>query len=66
MLISSKRALAAIVFLALGAGGALARHACHNDAFRFCRHAIPNRRLIHDCLERNLPHLTRACRAEIR
>jgi hypothetical protein len=63
---SLKRALAALVFLALGTGAALARHACHDDAFRFCRNVIPDHRLIQHYLERNLYHLTRACRAEFR
>jgi hypothetical protein len=66
MQMSLKRVLAAIVFLTLGTSAALAHHPCHDDAFRFCRNVIPDHRLIQHCLERNLPHLTRACRAEFR
>ena len=66
MQISLKSALAAIVFLALGTGGTFARHPCHDDAFKFCRNVIPDHRLIQHCLQRNLPHLTRACQAEFR
>ncbi len=66
MQISLKRALAAIVFLTLGTGGALANHPCHDDAFRFCRNVIPDHRLIQHCLQRNMFHLTRACQAEFR
>ena len=66
MQISLKRALAALAFLMVGTGAALAHHPCHDDAFKFCRNVIPDHKLIQYCLQRNLPHLTRACRAEFR
>jgi hypothetical protein len=66
MQISLKTALAAVVFLSLGSGAALARHPCHNDAMKFCRNVVPDHRLIQHCLERNMFHLTRACKAQFR
>jgi len=63
MKISTTLAAAAIALFALGSGAASARNACHDDAFKFCHNVIPDHRLIQHCLERNMPHLTRACQA---
>lgn len=59
-------AAAALVTAFFGVGPALARHACHDDAFKFCRNVIPDHALIQHCLERNMPHLTQACQAAFR
>ncbi|WP_395666033.1 hypothetical protein [Methylocella sp.] len=59
-------AAALLAAATLAPSPALARHACHDDAFKFCRNVIPDRRLIQHCLERNMSHLTRACQAEFR
>jgi hypothetical protein len=64
MQISLKRALAAILFLALGTGAAFARHPCHDDAEKFCSRVIPDHKLVQHCLEKNLYHLKPACQAE--
>ncbi len=61
-----KLGLAAIVFSIIGSGAALARHPCHDDAHKFCRNVIPDHKLIQHCLQRNLYHLTPACRAEFK
>jgi hypothetical protein len=66
MQINLKLACAAIVFLALGSGAALARHPCHDDAERFCRNVIPDHRLVQHCLERNMFHLRPACKAQFK
>jgi hypothetical protein len=41
------------------------KHACHDDAFRFCGQDIPNHAKIHACLVRNVEHLSPHCRAII-
>jgi hypothetical protein len=41
------------------------KHACHDDAFRFCGKDIPNHAKIHACLLLNVDHLSPACRAII-
>ncbi len=59
---------AALTFVTLAATGTRAnqQHACHDDAFKFCRNVIPDHALIHHCLRRNHFHLSRACQAHIR
>ncbi len=64
MQISLKRALAAVLFLALGTGAALARHPCDDDAEKFFSRVIPDHKLVQHCLEKNLYHLKPACQAE--
>jgi hypothetical protein len=61
-----KVACATVVLLTLGSGAALASHACHDDAFKFCHTVIPDHKLIQHCLQRNKPHLSPACRAHFR
>lgn len=73
----NRKSLTIIVSLALmavtGASGAQAfsgtsaqRHACHDDAMRFCGQHIPNVDAITACMQRQLPRLTPACRAQFR
>ncbi|VTZ27476.1 conserved exported hypothetical protein [Methylocella tundrae] len=66
MQINLTRAVVATAFLLAGSAGALAQHACHDDAFRFCRNVIPDHARIQHCLERNMHHLHAACRAEFK
>jgi hypothetical protein len=66
MQINLKLACATVVLLTLGSGAALANHACHDDAYKFCHNVIPDHKLIQHCLERNKFHLTPACRAHFR
>jgi hypothetical protein len=49
-------ASAALLFTLLGAAGALAQHACHDDAFRFCGQDVPDHAKIHACLVRHAKH----------
>jgi hypothetical protein len=41
------------------------KHACHDDAFRFCARDIPNRAKIHAYLVRNVENVSPGCRAII-
>jgi hypothetical protein len=41
------------------------KHACHDDAFRFCKQDIPNHAKIHACLLANVERLDPRCRAII-
>jgi hypothetical protein len=66
MQMNLKLACATVVLLTLWSGAALANHACHDDAFKFCHTVIPDHKLIQHCLQRNKFHLTPACRAHFR
>ena len=46
MQMNLKLACATVVLLTLGSGAALANHACHDDAFKFCHTVIPDHKLI--------------------
>ena len=41
-----KLACATAALLTLGSGAALASHACHDDAFKFCHNVVPDHKLI--------------------
>ena len=49
---------------AFAAGTAQQRAACMGDAFRFCRHDIPNVGRIEACLMQNREQLRPACQAQ--
>jgi hypothetical protein len=66
MKIILKCASAALLFSLLGNGAALAQHACHDDAFRFCGQDIPDHDKIHACLVRHVRHLSPHCKAIIK
>lgn len=57
-----------LVFIAPAAaqGTAEQRDACMDDAYRFCGSVIPDVRKIEECLERRLPELAPACRAQFK
>jgi hypothetical protein len=57
---------AALLVSLMGTGGALAQHACHEDAFRFCGQDIPDHDKIHACLVRHAKHLNPHCKAIIK
>ena len=57
---------AALLVSLMGTGGALAQHACHEDAFRFCGQDIPDHDKIHACLVRHAKHLSPHCKAIIK
>lgn len=42
------------------------KHACHDDAFRFCGKDIPDRAKIHLCLLRHVGQLSSHCRAIVK
>jgi hypothetical protein len=66
MKIILKCAAAAVLFSLLGTASALAQHACHDDAFRFCGKDIPDHDKIHACLVRHVKHLHPHCKAVIK
>jgi hypothetical protein len=41
------------------------RAACQVDAFKFCRHAIPDRDQVRTCLRQNVRRLNTTCRGAI-
>ena len=38
------------------------RAACQQDAFKFCKHAIPNRDRVRNCLIENIRRISPLCR----
>lgn len=62
---------AVFLFSVVGTASAVAppsraeKHACHDDAFRFCVQDIPNHVKIHACLVRHVEQLSPGCRAII-
>jgi hypothetical protein len=66
MKIILKCASAALLFSLLGTAGAVAQHACHDDAFRFCGQDIPDHVRIHACLVRHVRHLSPHCKVIIK
>jgi hypothetical protein len=61
-----KCASAALLFSMLGTAGAIAQHACQDDAFRLCGPDIPDEAKIHACLVRHAKHLSPHCKAIIK
>jgi hypothetical protein len=55
--------LMAPTMAAAQAGGMTPEQACHDDAFRFCNDAIPDRDKVGACLRRNARGLSPACRS---
>jgi len=49
---------------AWAAGTPEQRAACHDDAFRFCPHDVPNPTAIEACLKRHIRSISPACQAQ--